>query len=97
MGSGAGRGGGVHCHMSLSGRAFVPGPACLFRLSSEDGFTRRCLAQLADGASGAARCSLRRSRMSLRSLGSICEEQRQRFLKFINNLFPVRRASSQGG
>lgn len=42
-----GVGGGVRCHMSRSGRPFVPGPACLFSLSSEDGFTRRRLAQMA--------------------------------------------------
>lgn len=41
-----GRGRGLRgfcCHMSLSGGLFVPGPACLFSLSSESCLTHRCL------------------------------------------------------
>lgn len=34
--------------MSLSGGFFVPGPACLFSLSSESCFTHRCLIQTAE-------------------------------------------------
>lgn len=91
------REGGVRCHMSLSGRPIVPGPACLFSLSSEDGFTRRRLAQMAGRTRRAGGCT--HARMRRRApvedvpavhlqferngceLDLFCEIQRQRFMK----------------